>query len=292
SNWQAEGSLCDFIKEEKVTAISEGDTRTLAITIRDKGEMFGAISTTDLKKESLLKKLSQQKTNGKDFIKAISVKHPTPLKTGSSGPTIAVLDLGMLNSFIHQLKILNCNVTLLPDGTSASDILSMRVDGLIISNGPENDISLPKVADTVKTVLGKIPMLGIATGHQVIGMAMGCKLRKLKIGHHGVNYPVRPAASFKGEITAQNHSYVIDENSLKNNKSVAITLRNVNDDTIEAMESKTLKFMSVQYNPASPGFEEINEVFPRFLSMAKKGGGILKIKKNSKSYREVAYAKA
>ncbi len=290
SNWQAEGSFQDFLQDEKVTAISDVDTRTLAVAIRDNGEMLGIISTTDLKKESLIKKLREHKAAKKDLIREISVKHAAHTKVGS-GPNIAVLDLGFLHSFAHQLKTLGCNVTLLPYDTGARDILAGHPDGLIISNGPEDDASLPKVASTVRELLGKVPMMGIATGHQVIGIALGARLTKMKIGHHGVNYPVRATDSFKGDITVQNHSYVIDESTIKNSKNVAVTLRNVNDHTIEAMESKTLKLISVQYNPASPGFDEINEAFRRFLAMAGGGKGI-KLKKNPKQSSEAAYAKA
>ena len=291
SNWQAEGSFQDFLRDEKVTAISDVDTRTLAVTIRDNGEMLGIISTTDLKRESLIKKLREYKAAKKDFIKEISVKHATHTKTGASAPNIAVLDLGLLHSFSHQLKTLGCNVTLLPYSMSARDILATRPDGLIISNGPENDASLPMIASTARELLGKVPMMGIATGHQVIGLALGAKLKKMKIGHHGVNYPVRSTDSFKGDITVQNHSYIIDESTIRNNKNVTVTLRNVNDHTIEAMESKALKFISVQYNPASPGFDEVNEAFRKFLAMAGGGNGI-KPKKNSRQSSEVAYAKA
>jgi carbamoyl-phosphate synthase small subunit len=202
-----------------------------------------------------------------------------------------VLDLGMLNSFTHQLKTLGCNVTMLPYDTDAASILEMRPDGLVISNGPEDGAAMDRVADTVRSVLGKIPLFGIATGHQVIGIALGGKIKKMKVGHHGVNYPVRADNSFKGAITVQNHSFVLDDNSIKNKKSVTVTLRNVNDRTIEAMESKTLKFISVQYYPSSPGFDEANEAFARFVNMAKPSRGT-RTRKIPNASNEVTYAKA
>ncbi|MCX5686671.1 MAG: glutamine-hydrolyzing carbamoyl-phosphate synthase small subunit [Candidatus Omnitrophica bacterium] len=265
SNYQAEGSFKDFLKKEDVLTVSEVDTRTLAVDIRDNGEMLGIVSTENTGKEGLLKKIKAAANYKKDYIKDISVKKPAEIKSSSSGPDIAILDIGMLNSFIKQLKTLGCNLTLLPYDTPADDIKKSGADGLIISGGPENDVSLPKVSETVKSLLGKIPMLGISTGHEVIATALGAKLKKLGIGHHGVNYPAKSPDRLKGEITVQNHSFVVDGASVKGRKDITITSRNVNDGSIEGMESRSLKFISCQYYPASPGFDEVNEIYRRFL---------------------------
>jgi len=272
-----------------VITISEIDTRTLAITIRDKGEMLGIISTKDSTKDDLLKRLKNHKKLPLEAIKDISVKKATEIKGSPSGANIAVLDLGMKNSFIKQLATLGCNITLLPYNIKARDILALKPDGLIVSNGPENDSVIPEITATVKDLLGKIPMMGIAAGHEIIGLALGGKLDRMKIGHHGSNYPIKPPDSFKGEISVQNHSYVIDENSIRSRKNVEITMRNVNDNSIEEMESKQLKFISVQYNPVSPGFNEVNGAFIRFLKIAGKPS---KIKNIARSSSEVEYAKA
>lgn len=291
SNWQAEGSFTDFLKEEGVVAISDIDTRTVAVTIRDKGEMLGIISTKNSAKEDLLKKLKNYKdTQKRDFIKDISVDKITDIKSSRSGSDIAILDIGVTNSIIAQLKTSGCSIKLLPYRTSAGDIIKMRPDGLVISNGPENDAAMPAMAQTVKEILGKIPMLGISTGHEIIALAIGAKINKMKIGHHGVNYPIKPLNSFKGDITVQNHSYVVDADSLKSKKGVTVTAVNVNDSSVEAMESKALKFISVQYCPASPGFDEVNQIFGRFLGMAK--AKIIRQKKCRTSCAEVQYAKA
>lgn len=289
SNWQAEGSFEDFIDKEGVLAIAGIDTRTLATTIRDKGEMFGIISTKNSKKGELLDRIKEAKSDKTDFIKSISVNKPAEIRSGPQGAKIAVLDLGILNSFTRQLCTLGCNITLLPYDTSSKYILGQKYDGLVISNGPENDKSLDKVALTVKELIGKIPMMGIATGHEAIGLALGASLAKMRIGHHGVNYPIKPPDSLKGSITVQNHSYIIDEGTLKNRKDVSITARNVNDNTIEELESRALKFISTQYNPASAGFNEVNDAFLRFMKIAGKSS---RIKTNLKFSNEVQYAKA
>lgn len=280
SNWQAQDSFENFLKKQKLTAISEIDTRTLAVEIRDKGEMLGIISAKETDEKKLLKKLQAGIKNIKNnHIADISVKELTKTGRKSSGHNIGILDLGITRSVIRQLKTLGCAVTLLPYKTDGEKILKSKFDALIISNGPEDDEAIPVVAETAKKLLGEIPMLGISTGHEVIALALGGKLKKMKLGHRGVNYPVLPAKvlmegkatdSPKGEITVQNHSFIVDEDSVKNRKDVNITLKNVNDNSIEEMESKNLKFISAQYYPASPGFDEVNEVFKRFLKITKK----------------------
>ena len=289
SNWQAEASLQDFLKKEDVLTISDIDTRTLAITIRDKGELMGIISTTEAPKEELLKKLSEHKKTRINFIKDISTKSPVVIKGVHQGADIAILDLGVTNGLIKQLAALGCNITVLSYDTGAKELLSRKYDGIIISNGPENDASLEQVADTVRDILGKVPMMGIALGHQVIALALGAKLNKLKIGHHGVNYPIKPDNSLKGEITVQNHSYIVDEDSIKSKKAVTISARNINDNSIEELESKSLKFISTQYSPVSPGFDEVSQAFIRFLKIAGKSP---KPKAAAKNSHEVEYAKA
>ncbi len=266
SNWQSEDTFDNFLKKERVVGMNEVDTRTLTAMIRDKGQMLGIISSKRAKKSELMKRLKTHK-NGKkrNFIKTISTKNITRTEENPSGPKIGVLDLGILNGFLKQLSTLECDITLLPYNTGADKILGMDFDGLVISNGPEEDEAVPEIARVVKHLLGKIPLLGIGTGHQIIGLALGGRLKKMKVGHHGVNYPVRSPHSFKGEITVQNHSSVINEKSISNRDDIEITLRNVNDETIEEMESKSLKIISTQYYPASPGLGEVHGVFKRFL---------------------------
>jgi carbamoyl-phosphate synthase small subunit len=281
SNWQAEEPFGDFLKREDVFALSDADTRTIAVKIREDGQMLGIVSNKDLDKEGLVKKLKAYKKGHKaDFIKDISVKKFTQINTVSSGPKIGILDLGMLKSFNEQLKTLGCDLTLIPHDTPAKKILDAGFDGLIISNGPEEDAAVPDIELAVKGLLGKIPILGICLGHEIIALALGGKLKKMKVGHHGVNYPVKPPDSYKGHITVQNHSIIVDEDSICSVKGVKITLRNLNDNSIEEMEGKTLKFISTQYYPASPGFDEVHNVFKRFLDMI-----------NSKE-RKLEYAKA
>lgn len=268
SNWQAEDSFTHFLKNEKLLTLSGIDTRTLTVHIRDKGQMLGIISSDGTKKSDMMKKLKAYKKNiKKDFIKDISVNKITKITNNSSGTKIGILDLGILNNFLSQLKNLKCNITLLPYNMDADKILALKLDGLIISNGPEDDKAIPEIVKTFQKILGKIPILGIATGHEIIGLVLGGKRTRMKVGHHGVNYPVRSSSSFKGDITVQNHSFVVDEDSIKDKTNISVTLRNVNDNSIEEMESVPLRFISTQYYPVSPGFDEVHQVFTKFLGM-------------------------
>jgi carbamoyl-phosphate synthase small subunit len=236
--------------------------------------MLAIVSTGETRRADLLKRLRERKKGLKaDFIKDISVKKITALKENPHGPKVAILDLGVLNSFVAQLKSLGCNLTVVPYATDAEEILGLNLDGLVVSNGPEEDEALPGAVETVRRLLGKIPLLGISTGHEIICRALGGKLKKMKLGHHGVNYPVRSPDSHKGEITVQNHSFIANESSIKRRKDIRITMRNVNDNSIEEMESGPLRFISAQYYPTSPGFGEVNAAFKRFVQMIRSEKG-------------------
>ena len=292
SNWQSEMTFADFLKKENVLSIADVDTRTVAATIRDKGEMFGIISTESSNKSELVSKIKEFKNkNQLSHIKEISIKKPSEIGSFPGGPKITVLDMGMLASFTKQLNDLGCNVTLVPYDTDAKAILAMRPDGVIISNGPEDNESIHRITDTVKALLGKVPIMGISSGHEIIGLALGADRKAMAIGHHGVNYPIKGDNSYKGEITVQNHSYVLDDGAFKSRKDVSVTMRNVNDRTIEELESKSLKFISVQYYPVSPGFGEPNSAFLRFLKMlpARKKSKAMTARSGS---QEVQHAKA
>jgi len=271
SNWQAKSSFDDFIKMHHLLTIGEVDTRTLAVHLRQKGSMLGIISTRDSEGKELLSKIdSFRKKTKESLLPQISVKKSTRLGKAGAKYKIAILDLGIQNSIIEQLATLGFSITLLPFNTSAEEILRLKPKGLIISSGPEEDAGLKAVVDNIKPLLNKLPILGISTGHQVLARALGAKITKLKLGHHGVNYPIHNPATYKGEITVQNHSYAVDVDSLNKIKDVKIAAFNLNDRTVEEMESRKLKLLGVQYCPVSPGFGEVNSIFKKFMKMLAK----------------------
>jgi carbamoyl-phosphate synthase small subunit len=269
SNWQATSSFDDFVKKNKLLVISGVDTRSLAVHLRQKGQMLGIISTSCFDPKELRKKIGEYfKKEPKSLLSEISVSKITETgKPKSKQKRLAILDLGMTQSLKRQLETLGVHLTLLPYNTPAQEILKLKPHGLIVSSGPEHDPEAVIVANTLKPLIGKIPILAISAGHEILASCLGAKVVKMKLGHHGVNYPVHSPASYKAEITCQNHSYVVDEESLSKIKDVKVTAYNLNDRTIEEIESKKNRFIGVQYDPKSPGFSEVNPVFNRFLKM-------------------------
>ncbi|MFA6349831.1 MAG: glutamine-hydrolyzing carbamoyl-phosphate synthase small subunit [Candidatus Omnitrophota bacterium] len=267
----AKKSLTDFIKEESLPAVNSLDTRTLAVHLRNNGEQLGILSISESAPEELLARLKQFKlVQPKSMLSRLSVNKPVLLEANKTAKIkIAVLDLGVAASILRQLEALNASVELLPYDTAAEEILGRKPDGLIISNGPEEDVGLSKVSANISGIVGKFPILAISTGAQVLARALGAQTKSLKLGHRGVNYPVAYPGSPKAAITAQNHSLIIDEDSLARIKSIKITGYNLNDKTVEEFESKQLKFLAIQYLPSSPGLGEVNPVIEKFYKSVK-----------------------
>lgn len=271
SNWQAKESFDDFVKREHLPVASEVDTRTLAVYLRQKGAMLGIISTTNFEPKELLAKIDAfRKKPAQSLLPEISVAKLTQAGRAKAKHRVAVLDLGVAQSIIHQLEALGLSLAIFPYNATAQEILKIKPAGLIISGGPEDDPALGEVSANIKPLIKQLPIMGIAAGHQVIAAALGAKITKLKVGHRGVNYPVHNPVSYKGEITAQNHGRVVDVDSLNKIKEVKITGYNLNDRTVEEMESKKLKILGLQYSPASPGLGEVNPAFKKFIKMLTK----------------------
>jgi carbamoyl-phosphate synthase small subunit len=277
SNWMAEESLDNFLAKQNLPFLSEVDTRTLAVKIRDKGEMFALVDSSGQKKEKLLKKMAEHKKKyKKNYLKEISVKKITRLRPPPGGGQrkgdsfrLAVLDLGICQNFLKQLERLGAEIYLFPYKSKASEILELNPRGILISGGPEEDEAIPEVTRTVKGLIGKKPILAISAGHEILALALGAKRKPLKAGHRGVNYPIVKPGSLKGEITVQNHRFCVEKNSLKGS-SFRVRAVNLNDRTVEEIYSPKLKVISVQYYPTSPGFEEIHRVFSEFGEMMRR----------------------
>ncbi len=271
SNWQAKESFDDFIKRNDLMAIGSIDTRSLTVHLRQKGTLLGVISTkTTDPKELLAKIAAYRKNKAESILSKISVAKPTQHGSKKGKTKIAVLDIGVTNSLMKQLETAGFQATVFPYNTKTEEILRFKPQGLLISGGPEDDAGLGEVALNIKPLISRIPVLGVSTGHQVVCRALGAKVIKMKVGHRGANYPIHNPASYKGEITVQNHGSAVDIDSLNRIKDIKITGYNLNDRSVEEVESKKMKFLGVQYIPACPGFDEVNPVFKRFMKMIKK----------------------
>jgi carbamoyl-phosphate synthase small subunit len=272
SNCQAKAGFTDFARENGLLTLTGVETRSLAMYLRKKGQMLGIISPAGFEAKDLLKKIDEQKKKPlPSFLEHVSIKTITALgKARPKQKRLAILDLGMTRGIRKQLEKLGLHLTLLPFNTTAQEILELEPHGLIISGGPEQDPRSSEICRNISPLVGKLPILGISTGLHILAGCLGAKTVKMKRGHHGANYPVHDPASYKGEITSQSHSYAVDADSLPRIKDLKVAQYNLNDRTVERIESKKLRLIGIQYEARSPGLDEVNPVFTGFLKMLKR----------------------
>jgi len=265
SNWRAKENLDNFLKKHGVIGIEGIDTRALTLHIRSAGAMKGIISTKDLNKKNLVKKAQRSPgLIGIDLVKEVTCRKI--YKWNKNGKfKVVLLDCGAKYSIMRELAKRDCQVTVVPAQTSAEKILSLKPDGVVLSNGPGDPAALTYVIDTVRSLIGRVPIFGICLGHQMLGLALGGKTFKLKFGHRGANQPVMDLRTRKVEITSQNHGFCVDLDSLNKNE-VELTHINLNDQTSEGLAHKRYPAFSVQYHPeAAAGPHDSRYLFTEFL---------------------------
>jgi carbamoyl-phosphate synthase small subunit len=299
SNWRADGSLEEFLKEHGLPGIQGIDTRCLTRKLRVRGAMNGFISARPVEDEEAI---HQARTwhglLGVDYVKEVTHKHPfrwderdvqsadftiargpapmgdprqirLPLR-GADLPIVAY-DFGMKYNILRRLRQEGFLVQVVPATTSAADALAYKPAGIFLSNGPGDPAALPyaaqAVADLVKT---GIPIFGICLGHQILGLAFGGKTFKLKFGHRGANQPVKDLETGRVEITSQNHGFAVAPDSLPS--EFAVNRINLNDQTVEGMRHRKKPIFCVQYHPeASPGPHDSRPLFAEFRAMIERG---------------------
>ena len=282
SNWRSRQSLRDFLESHDKLGVEGIDTRALTRRIRLQGAMRGVLTTRTGDPAALVKKArAYPGLIGRDLVKSVTCSHPYRWTLGlpqsiekdlpaSAGKRVVVLDCGVKFNILRCLEARGCEVLVVPAGTSADEILAYGPDGVLLSNGPGDPAALFYIVDTVRALLGKIPVFGICLGHQILGQAVGGKTAKLKFGHHGINQPVKNMENGKVEITSQNHGFVVEPASVLREKKV--TFDNLNDRTSEGLCYPDLKAFSVQYHPeAAPGPNDTLYLFDRFGEMMTAG---------------------
>lgn len=243
SHYKSNMSLDEFLKRNNIIGIKGVDTRYLTQVIRNCGAMNCAITTGEITPE--MKQKIKEYSIPKDVTLEVSTYKPERIV--AAGVRLAVIDLGIKKSIKNNFKAMNCDMTIFPSDVEADEILNGNFDAVLLSNGPGNPEDAVKTIETAKTLLGKINMYGICLGHQILSLALGAKTYKLKYGHRGGNHPIMNLKTEKIFMTSQNHSYAVDEESLPSD--VEVTFRNLNDNTIEGIESVKNRVKTVQFHP-------------------------------------------
>jgi len=283
SNWRMKQSLKSFLEDSGKIGIEGIDTRALTRRLRLSGSMKGIISTEIQDVKRLLETVRQYPgLVGRDLVREVSCPTPYLWKKGaplagklpSKKPVkklrVVVLDCGVKYNILRILENNGCEVLVLPASSTGDEIMALKPDGVLLSNGPGDPAALSYIVDAARTVIGHVPVFGICLGHQIIGQAIGGYTEKLKFGHHGINQPVKNVDTGRVEITSQNHGFVVVPASV--GSKAKKTYHNLNDSTSEGMQMPLT--MSVQYHPeAAPGPHDTEYLFLQFVEIMKKEKG-------------------
>jgi len=283
SNWRSQQVTDEFMEQFRIPVLAEIDTRALVRHLRTYGVMRGVISTLEDDTDKLVAKARAiPKMDGQDLAKVVSTNHTYVWETGERSHLpdevvgvkdeparfhVVAYDFGIKQNILRKLRGEACKVTVVPAQTTAEDVLALKPDGVFLSNGPGDPEPCTYAVDNIRRLMGRQPIFGICLGHQLVGIALGGKTFKLKFGHHGGNHPVKQLASGKIEITAHNHNFAVDPDSLPQSE-VELTHMDLNDSTLEGMRHRNLPLFTVQYHPeAAPGPHDSHYLFKDFVKM-------------------------
>ena len=282
SNWRADETAQQFLTANAVPVIAGIDTRALVRHLRSRGVMRGVLSATCFDRETLVERArSSPSMAGLDLATRVSTPEryewtrgtdpcsPSDLERDPSSQRFHVVayDYGIKHNILRRLVQVGCRLTVVPAGTPAEDVLTLKPDGVFLSNGPGDPEPLEYQASQIRKLVGRVPIFGICLGHQILGLAMGAKTYKLKFGHRGANHPVINKITGKVEITSHNHGFAVDPDSLNLNE-IEITHMNLNDETLEGFRHRTHPAFCVQYHPeAAPGPHDSRYLFDDFVKL-------------------------
>ena len=266
SNFRYTKTLAEILEENGIPAIQGIDTRKLARSIKKLESRKAMITSADTKLEDAIKKIKEYNLPT-DAVSKVSSKKKWYSRTSNHNYNVVAVDCGMKLNMIRKLNERKCNVTVVPYNTSYEEIVSLKPDGILISDGPGKPEDIPETIELIKKLKGKYPMFGICLGHCLISLAYGAKLYKLNL--RGGCYPVRSMETGRIYTTSQGHGFAVDENSLKYTR-LNITHKNVLDNAVEGIECKKDKVFSVQFHPESaPGPQDTAYLFDKFIDLMK-----------------------
>ena len=262
-------TLSEFLEEYRIPGISGIDTRALTIKIRDKGAMKGALATEEIDDEELLElAVNQPDITEIDLVDKVCVKEPVFMNE-DAGRRVVIVDCGIKRNSINALLRRDVGVVIVPYTMEPEEIMDHDPDALLISSGPGDPTRVREAIEAVKRLSSRLPVFGICLGQQIISLAFGARIYKMKFGHRGVNQPVKDLRTGEVSITSQNHGFTVDPSSVEGT-DIEITQMNLNDKTPEAIEHRELPVFSVQYHPeAGPGPHDTDSIFDRFVNVMK-----------------------
>ncbi len=265
-------SLDSLLRRHHTPGISEVDTRALTLRIRDLGSPKGIIVRSEGKEESLAPEEIQACVEflasvpdmvGRNLIEDVGTEKIESVNESGS-PHLVLVDCGIKANIVREIVKLGCKVTVTPSGLTAGEILALKPDAVLYSNGPGDPAALEPTILQIKELVGRLPVFGICLGHQLIARALGATTYKMKFGHHGVNHPVRDERTGRVFVSSHNHGFAVDESTLP--KDVEVWFRNANDNTLEGFAHTKLPIMAAQFHPESaPGPHDSTWIFREFL---------------------------